>query len=284
MRTGADWSKSYENFDTNGFITDFSVSGQKAEIRDFTPYVFGEYGVAEGWSVWSRLQFMDSVLSAQQTGTLLASGSGLGDAWVGFKYALANTYPLFTAETFFKLPMGKSVAATTNDMVTGDGNFDIGVRLHIGHRDGPVLFAISPGILLRFGGYSTAGLLEAAIQYNFQDAYGRLFAEGIMSFSETALPPSTTANHNLLGTGGSYMKLAASPLSFGAGARAGYNFSKGVGVEAYAAMNFQGMRTARYLRFGTDLIFNFDFFKGDLRPRIREVPFKGGEEESQNFD
>ncbi len=233
--------------------------------------------------MWSRLQFMDSVLSVQQTGALLASGSSLGDAWLGFKYALANTYPLFTAETFFKLPLGHAVATSTNEMVTGDGNFDIGVRLHIGHRDGPVLFAISPGILLRFGGYSTAGLLEAAIQYNFQDAYGRLFAEGIMAFSEAALPPSTTTNHNLLGTGGSYMKLAASPLSFGAGARAGYSFSKAVGVEAYAAMNFQGMRTARYLRFGTDLIFNIDFFKGDLRPRIREVPFRG-EEESESFD
>lgn len=285
LRTGAEWNKTYENFDTDGFIADFSVNGQLAEVRDFNAYVFGEYGIADRWSMWMKASFVDSAASAQATNVLIASGTGLGDTFIGFKHAFTTSYPMMTAETYFKFPTGSSEATAVNEMVTGEGNLDLGLRLHIGARDGQVLFAFSPGLLMRFGGYATAGTLELAVQYNHEKlAYGRLYAEGALPFSEEALPPSTLVNHNLPGTAGSYMKLAASPMYFGMGVRAGYNFLPSFGVETFAGMTFQGKRTARNLKFGFNLIFNMDFYEADYRPRLKEVKFTGQEDDTGNFD
>jgi hypothetical protein len=274
LRTGMDWNKSFENFDTDGFLVDLALNSQPIEVRDFSFYAFGEYGIGDQWSTWMRLQFVDAVAAVPNTGALVAGGSGLGDTWIGLKRALTTTYPLATVETYLKLPFGSSSTSTADTLVTGEGNLDIGLRMHLGLRDGDVLFAFSPGLLLRFGGYATAGTLEAALQYNFPyHAYGRVFAEGMLPFSEEALAPSTLTNHNILGTAGSYMKLAASPAFLSAGVRAGINFTPSLGIESYAALAFQGRRAPRNLRFGFNMLFNFDFYQPDYRPKVKEVPF-----------
>lgn len=295
LRVGGDWNKSFENYDGDGYIADFSLSGKLAEIRQFDSYVFGEYGIAERWSMWMRLQYTDMVSNAQTTGDLLASGAGLGDTVIGFKRALTTSYPLFTAETYFKFPTGSTdvssgvgggTAIDASKLVVGDGNVDWVFRFHLGLRDGPVLFALSPSFLMRFGSYSPAAMLEVALQYNYMHAYGRVYAEGMLPLGEpqTSTGAVPTANQLENGTAGSFMKMAFSPSYFAMGVRAGFNFTKQTGIEAYVAMPFQGNRMARFLKFGANMIFNFDFYNGDYRPNLRDVPFVEFEDTSGQFD
>lgn len=266
-KAGIDVFKSDANFDTSGAVTALPSSG---ELRDTLFWLSAEYGLAESWSLGMEFPFFMSSLDSP-AGTLL-EGSGLGDITAHLKWAVKPVTPILTFDLLFKFPSGSS-GGTSGALALGEGNFDVGLFLHSGHRGGNFLFSFSPGFLMRFGGYSPAAAGEVAFQYLFPRGYIRAFGLGVFSFQNVAGLDSSTDVHDAAGAGGSYSRLNSSPIGFSIGAKLGINVSQQVSLEFGASKSILGSRYADYFKAGGDVVLEFDFFEMPKAMKAKEVPF-----------
>ncbi len=174
IRTGVDVSSTSNNFDNSGLSLPPRVAGNPVFLQDTTFWVQPEYGIAEDWSMGFKAGFLSGAATRVTGGALAASGTGFTDLWGSLKYRVSKL-PMWTIEGVFKLPTGNAVAVTTADLVTGEGNLDVGAKLHYGLHEGHVFLSVSPGFLGRFGGYAPALTLDAAAQIFILRAYAKAF-------------------------------------------------------------------------------------------------------------
>lgn len=274
LKLGFDGLRTTDNYDNNGNLTTTRVGSQNVGLSDRIFWLEPEVGIAKDWAMGMRASFIDGSVDNNTAGAApLLSGSGLGDLRFNFKWQ-ASVDPLWTIETYFKFPNAPSRPVLASDLVWGEGNVDIGIKAHYGFRSDAFYFSVSPGLLGRLGGYSSALTLDAAVQAFIQRAYVKLFAASIFSFSPQGLPPSTTAGQTLNGTGGSYARLAASPTGVEAGGSVGALFTRNLRLEAGASHSVWGQRYPSYFHFTVSLLALFDFATPDLRPKLRSVPFE----------
>ncbi len=278
IRAGADAASTSSNYSDGGFSVAPTLSGQSVVLADRVFRIQPEFGIAQDWALGMRTGIVIGNADRVGSSTSLASGSGFGDSFGLVKWRVSHD-PLLTLESYFKLPTGSSVALAATELVTGEGNFDLGLKVHYGIREGSFYFSASPGLLARFGGFSTAVTMDLAAQLFIHRAYGKLTVNSIFSLSPSALPPSTLASQTLAGTAGSYARLAASPTLVTTGATFGVLITKMFRVELGLAKTVWGQRAADSLIFTVDLLGFFDFAKPDLRPKVREVPFEGSEDD-----
>ncbi len=266
-RFGLDVFKSESNYDTTGAIVALPSNGQ---LSDTILSLSAEYGLAESWSLGMDLPFYISSLDSP-TSRLLA-GTGLGDITTHLKWAVKPVTPIVTLELLLKFPSGSSGVGTGN-LALGEGNFDMGLFLHSGHRSGHFMFSFSPGFLARFGGYSMAAAGEFAFQFMFPRGYLRAFGLGIYSFQDVPGFDSSISSHDASGSGGSYARLNASPVGFAIGGKIGLNITKAVALEFSGTKAILGSKYANYFKAGGDIVVEFDFFEMPKSMKAKEVPF-----------
>lgn len=271
-RAGLGLAFSSQNFDSGADRLDVRVgseSGKFSEVRFLTE---AEYGIAEDWALGTQISLLNSSVSSVNTGDTLASGAGLGDIITSLKYNFKTSHPQLTAEARVRFPTGRSSASAVDDLVLGDGSFDLSGLLHLGHRGKGWRLAVSPGITGRSGGYSSAIIGGAAVDILFPRGYVRVFGDGMVSLQETRLSDSSIDVHDSIGSGGTNLRLAGSPTYFKAGGLFGFKIFNEYHLEASAAHTIFGMRAPHFLQLGFFLRGTWDFFKADKRKRIREVP------------
>src|SRR5262249_37879381 len=159
--------------------------------------------------------------------------------------------PIFTLEALLKFPSGSAGGASS--LALGEGNFDLGLFLHSGHRGNNFQFSVSPGFLARFGGYSMAAVGGAAIQVMFAPGYLRAFVYGIYSFQDVRGFDSSTGTHDAPGSGGSYALLNASPIGISAGGKIGLSILKDLSLEFTGSKSLFGSKYPDFIRIGGDV-------------------------------
>lgn len=278
LRGGFDYFLSGNNYSTDGYSDPTQFGGQTIQFRDSIFWLAPEFGVAEDWSAGLHLQFSTSTATSDATSAVVASGAGFGDVRGNIKWRVSQA-PLWTIETYFKMPTGTATPLAADEIVMGDGNLDVGLRAHYGMRTGAFFLSASPGVLGRFGGYSPALTLELAAQMFIYRAYAKLYAHSLFSLSAQALTPATVTAQTLAGTAGSYARLAASPTYLVGGGSLGILINKQIRAEAGVSKVIWGQRTHDALVMTLNVLAMFDFSKPDMRTRVREVPFENAPEE-----
>ncbi len=273
IRTGFDYYRTSQNFMDDGTRQNLTYVRLPTQLTSAIFSLEPEYGIAQDWSIYARGKFLISNVNSTSSNTNVLSNSGLGDTYMGVKWN-GNASPLITPEFYVKIPTGQSTQSATTDVVLGDGNVDIGFKVHIGDstEDGFTFFG-SPGFVFRSGGYSMAATLDLMGQYQYSVTYFQIFGGSILSFSPTALYDSSTQVHNALGTGGSYALLNGSPTGSFAGAKVGFVFYQDWAFEGGASFSFLGNRYPQYVNVSFGLILNFDLFNPPPRKKVHEVPF-----------
>lgn len=117
----------------------FSPSGDIVDITTiqlFTTSVYGEYGISDRLTgiIYFPFYVRNTLNSIQynQSGTIEPGDSfnSIGDADVGFKYALIKDKPIVVAGSIYVgLPLGKPNGGRTGILQTGDGEFNQMIRL-----------------------------------------------------------------------------------------------------------------------------------------------------------
>jgi hypothetical protein len=272
LRTGLDVFTTADNYSNTGTLDPVRFGSQNASLSDWVFWAEPEYGIAKDWTLGLKVGFLSGSLS-NLTGQSLASGSGLTDLRTSLKWEVSNS-PLLTLETFLKFPLGNSRVVTTDALVVGEGNFDLGVKAHLGLKTGPFFLSASPGFIARTGGYASAVTLDLAAQAFLQRVYFKVFGTSQFALSAEALSPSTINGQTLSGSGGSYARLAASPVLIAAGGSLGFLFNKDWRMEAGLTRSIWGLRAPSYLSFTVNVLGVFDFNEPDLKPKLRSVPFE----------
>lgn len=263
-RAGFSVLKSSGNFNTDGGLDPLPSN---AELTDNIFLFSGEYGIADGWSLSLEAPIL---VSSLDTG---AEASGLGDIVTRLKWAVKPVVPIFTLEAMLKFPSGNASAASAQELVLGEGNFDFGLYVHSGHRGGRFLFSLSPGFLLRFGGYAPALAGDVVVQYNFPRGFIRAVGSVIYSLQDNFLSDSSFTQHDAPGTGGSLTRLNGSPIGFDAGGRIGIKITDQVALEAHFTKALFGSRYPDYWRAGGTLKVVFDFYESPKSIKAKDVPF-----------
>lgn len=275
-RFGIDFVSTSNNFGNDGALTPVTFSAQSSTFADRAFWLDSEFGIAEDWAALLKLSFVNAGVTSDASQTLLAAGSGFGDLRAGLKWRFSRE-PLWTVEGYFKLPTGVSVPSAGDEIVNGEGNIDLGLKLHFGYQTGNIYLSASPGFVGRFGGYSSAFTADAAVQMFIYRAYAKAFLSSIFSLSAQALNGGVLTDQVLAGSGGSYARLAGSPTMITAGASVGVLISKSFRLEGQIVKTVWGQRSPDVLGFTVSLLGLFDFSKPDLRPKVREVPFEDGQ-------
>lgn len=179
--------------------------------------------------------------------------------------------PVLTLETIARIPVASSAPKSTNDLIGGDGIFDVAMLFHAGVITKPMYFSISPGFRLRAGGYSSQFLLQSAAGVLFKKSYVRLFTD--LTISPDTLDNSTTQNA-ALGSGGTFAVHSASPNLFSIGFKTGLNFLESYKVEVAVSKSVWGSRAPNYFQFTVGIAKNLDFYEPETKVKIQEVPFE----------
>lgn len=271
-KVGLDFAKSSENFDSEGARTDIRAGSEAGSFSETRFWVEPEYGIAQDWTIGGRFGIVSGSVSSTATGNTLFSGSGLSDTWLFMKYGISPVSPLLTLEAKAKFPTGFASAPNIDDLVAGDGNFDFGLVLHTGHKSGKMAFSLSPGFVARFGGYSPAATLDAAVQFNFPRGYVRAFGNTWVSFQESLLNDTAADSHDARGAGGTYARLAGSPTAVALGGLIGIKAIDDLAFEASFSHTLFGLRAPHGLKFGFLIKATFDFYKSPKVKKVREIP------------
>lgn len=273
LKLGVDWRRTSSNFGLTRLIEPLTWLNQAGELNDFIFWLEPEYGIAEDWSLGLKVGLLTGTLESTGTLALLATGTGITDAWVYSKWAVLPGQTSLTIEAAMKAPTGTYRASSNDELVTGEGAFDLGLKLHGTSRFGLFRMFVTPGLLFRFGGYATAFTGDAAIQLEYIRGYVRAFTNFIYSFSDSPLYDSTLGLHSALGTGGSYTRLAGSPTLLSIGGKLGILVLPGFALETYVTTGVYGSLAPLATTVGLNAAFELDFAEPKKSVRIRELPF-----------
>jgi len=272
LKGGVDFFQTDQNYNTSGATEPLASNGS---LHQSQFYLEGEYGIAPDWSVRGRFGFQSDSLSANTDGSELASASGPSNLTLGLKWNFKPHYPILTLEVYSVIPTTSNSVASPSQLVLNDGNFNLGIVLHSGARAGYFVFDLSPGILARFGGYSSVATVEAAIQLNFPKGFVRGFARGMYPFENAQPFDVDPTKHTAPGSGGSYEKLNGSPEGVSGGGMIGVVPVSYLKIEGYLEHAIYGKQYPYFSSFGFDLVYTFDFFMPKKKTKAREVPFEG---------
>jgi len=274
LKLGLDYSASTHNIDSDGYTVPIRYQSFSGQIRDFVYWLEPEYGLAEGWSVGTRLRFLSGSLVDRADNGAILTGSGITDSPFFIKWNFLPD-PIVTLEIFSKLPLGSSNPSTTSDLVTGEGNFDFGLKFHTAIRTSMMSISITPGILWRMGGYSSAFLIDGALDFRFSKGYLRGFMNYQMPFSETNLYSSSVDTQTATGAGGSFMRLAGSPMFLFGGGKIGINVYESIFLEGGYGHTIVGARAPEMMMIFGNILITFDFYQAAEKEELKEVPFEG---------
>jgi hypothetical protein len=272
-RVGFDYFTSDSNFATDGSVVPLSANDSDATLTQYRFWVDPELGVTPEWSLGLHLTYISSSFNSVEDGTPLLSGSGIGDIYARLKWAAISTPLLLTPEIMAKIPTTSVGKVAAGQLVIGDGNFDVGLTLHLGQHQGFFRFDLSPGLLIRSGGYSSAGTVYGSIELNITRGYLRAFGNLLYSFGNSLLYDSSLDTHDALGTGGSYALLSGSPSGFNIGGKIGITIVEGYALEATLTRSLAGTRFPDFTQVGGDLLITFDFLeRAKKTKKLREIP------------
>lgn len=269
----------YEQFSSDGNYDAGSASvplvfqNRASKLVDHIFWLDLEYGIYDFWSVELKTRFLNSYVQSQDSGDSILSGAGLGDLYAGLKWQFKSDIPFLTLETYFKFPTAKASPDEPDELVLGDGNFDIGMIVHSGTRAGGFKFSISPGFLGRFGGYSSAFLAAGAVEYRMPRGYAQLFVDSIFSFGDPLLKDSSEDQHDSPGSGNSYSRLAGGPIGIQMGGKLGVRIIREAGLELYYAHSLTGNKYPYFSRFGVNGVINLSLYRPPEKIKVKEVPF-----------
>lgn len=271
LKTGWELFKSDNNFDRNGKRTPLLSNGLDSSLVQNSFSLDAEYGLGSQWAAEFHTGILMAGIRSNSTSQELFSSSGLQDTSFGFKWQVASNKPLVTIETAIFFPPYSVTNLGSNELALGDGVSSVLFRPHVGTQINRFSFALSPGLLFRFGKYSHQAILDAAISAVVRRFYFRLFHEG--RFSLVQSNGSLTPFNQESGSGGSFSRLVASPDFSSLGLKAGYFLSRKIRVEGTGSQTVWGQEAADGFRVGFAFISNFDFETPDTREPIKEVPF-----------
>jgi hypothetical protein len=245
------------NFDTNGKKALLASNGKLALLNLSTINLGVSYGATADWSLNAELRYVFDSLKLVDGGTVL-SGSGLPDAVAAMKWRLNDGASPLVIELGARFPF-KGESYTANELAFGNGNTDLFLRVHAGHREGIVLVYLSPGLLARFGGYASAATANGGLELHFARGYFGVFGDFAFPFMKSHLLDSSDTSHDAPGSGGSYALLAGSPMGLAAGANFGLVFSPSVRLDVRASRSLLGERFPEFFSVNGALRVAFDF-------------------------
>jgi hypothetical protein len=276
LKVGGNYFLTNTNFDYQSTRTSLFYNGHTTSLSTFRFLIEPEFSPAPGFSTFAKVNYLASGLSDRDvTGSpTVLNASGLGDLLLGVKANIVKNLPLITLEANVKIPTYSYYVSSFDELLQGDGNVDVGVMVHGGFRANRFYFDLSPGLLFRFSGYSSAFTLKALAGTKVSHFYGYLFANLLASFSDNVLFDTSLAVHDAPGAGGSYALLAGGPTVFSMGAKLGVEFIKNYSAELHFEQAVAGHRAADFVQTGLDLVMRFDLNPQDNRVKIHEIPFE----------
>ena len=206
--------------------------------------------------------------------TSLLIGSGIGDFAGGLKCEVKSPPTSIVVEARIKHSPYSRFVSDTSELVLGDANLDFGLIAHLDRSFTRLFIDLSPGIIFRSGGYSMATRLSGGVGWKSKPLLIHGFIDSILSFEEALLFDSSAAQHDALGTGGSYAKLSGSPSGISAGVQLGLDISTRYEIIGELSHALWGKRYPNYIRFGLFLTMDFDLYAPENKLRLREVPFQ----------
>jgi hypothetical protein len=276
LKVGGNYFYTNSNFNFQSSKVSPVYEEHPTSLSIFRFLIEPEFSPAQGFSTFARINYLASGLTNTDVigSPTILNANGLGDLLLGVKANLLKHSPVLTLEANVKIPTYSYYVSSFDELLQGDGNVDVGILLHSGFRLNRFFFDLSPGLLFRFSGYSSAFTLKALAGMRYSLVYGYLFTNLLASFSDNLLFDSSVALHDAPGAGGSYALLAGGPTVFSMGAKAGVEFVKNYAVEAYFEQAVAGHRAADFIQTGLNLVMRFDLNPQDSRIKIHEVPFE----------
>jgi len=279
LKLGMDYFHSSQNYNSDGQVEDIQLNGFLADLTEYRFYLEPELAITEDLALRARFNFISNQLNPTDEPDLDGiAGSGLGDIVAGVKYRVRNKSPQLTLETTFKVPTYSNIVDNVDDLLVGDGNVDVGLLLHSAFGSGRFFGTLTPGLLFRSGGFSSALTLGLSGGVRFNPAYAYLFMNSIISLGNSILYDSSEDVHDAEGSGGSYSKLSGSPTGFDLGLKLGVRVAQSVFIESTFTKSLGGRRYPEFFQAGLNLLTILDFYQPDTRKKIREVPFDSNPE------
>lgn len=273
IKLGGDLFTSSDNYASNGVKTPLVTSNQLTTFKEYKLTPEAEYGFAKDWSMLIRLPVVAGFVDSS-TNTFL-SGSGFSDLNLGLKWNFLKSKPLITLEVVGKFPLYSNETPVSDQLVLGDGVIDLSSQLHIGYRFNKNFVAgISPGFLMRTSGYENAFTLSAFGGATWNPMYVRFVVESLFSLSKPQTSTLSTVNMTT-GSGGSFARLSKSPDITTVGGRVGFFFNRKYRMEAAVSSSVMGNYAPSFLKFGLNLIGDFDFYEPEPpKIKVKEIPFE----------
>lgn len=263
------------NFLSDGTTQDILFPSRAADFVQNRFSLLAEYGIAPEWSIYGKGAFLSADLSSISTGALVADGSGLENFHAGIKWRVVSGNARLALETFLKIPAHSNSSSDVGDLVVGDGNFDLAMRVHGAYTYAPLTLFLTPGVIWRFGGYASQFSLEGGLSGYLGPINASFFAHLLQPLSEQLLFDSGLDRHDAVGAGGSYMRLAGSPQTIAIGGKLGLHVVRNFGLEMVLSSTVGGSRAPEFTQFGFNFWGDFDFHKEVKKKRLREVPLDG---------
>lgn len=266
LKLGWELFSSENNFSPQGEQLGLTSNGQSSTLTENRFHLGLEYGLSDVWSALLRTGYLNVGLAP-----LNSSGAGVFDTFAGFKWQAQKRAPLIALEGGLVFAPYETQNLDPDELAVGDGVSGLLARLHVGARAKRFVFSLSPGVYLRFGGYSHQILIDGAISRVFRKFFLRAFLQSQFSVNKEA-PLSLSAENAAPGSGGSFSRLSQSPDLFSAGLRVGWFLSKKFRLESSIQQSLAGKSSADGYRLGIQLISLIDFHVPDNREPISEVP------------
>lgn len=266
LKLGWELFRSENNFSPEGDRLGLTSNGQSSTLTENRFQLGLEYGLSDVWSTLLRTGYLNVSLSPVRS-----SGAGVFDTFAGFKWQAQKRAPLIALEGGLVFAPYETQNLDPDEMAVGDGVSGLLTRLHIGTRAKRFVFSLSPGVYLRFGGYSHQIFIDGAISRVFRKFFLRAFLLSQFSVNKEA-PLSLSAENPEPGSGGSFSRLSQSPDLFSAGLRVGWFLSKKFRLESSIQQSLTGKSAGDGYRVGVQLVSLIDFHVPDTREPISEVP------------
>lgn len=273
LRLSGEYYKSQDNFTEDGQRASFNYLNRPAQLTEYEFALQSEYGFAKDWSAGIKLPFRSSSISGADYGDTYLSATGFGDTAFSFKWLVKSGDTRLAIESISTVPFYSTSVTSTDEMVLGDGIFTTGFKLHGGHlMDGMFSFALSPGVLFKFQGFTSQFTVDAAFGVAVKPVYFRLFSDLAISMGGESFSTGIFSNP-AEGSGGSFAKLSTSPNLWNLGLLAGVFVYEQYRIELYGTQSITGNRAPNGYRFGIAFATSFDFYKEEKKIQVKELPF-----------
>ncbi len=275
LRLSGEYYKSSENFTEDGQRAGYTYGGRPVQLTEYEYALQTEYGFAKDWSAGIKLPVRSTSIQDDEAGygSSYLSAFGFGDTALSFKWLIKSGDTRLAVESLSTIPFYSTSIINADDMALGDGVFTTGFKLHGGHlMNGMFSFALSPGVLFKFQGYTSQFTLDAAFGVAVKPVYFRLYSDLGLSLGGESFTTGTFTNP-AVGSGGSFAKLSTSPNLWTLGLLGGVFIYEQYRMELYASQSITGNRAPNGFKFGLAFATSFDFYKEEKKIQVKELPF-----------